>query len=190
MKFICEIYQYQIDRGRYFLHEHPWHAKSWELACVQAIKTAPGVGVVRCDQCMTGLETKPEREGGATKAMKPTAFMSNSECILEALSVRCDKQHEHQPLTGGRAKQAATYPDVLCDRICEGMRMQAEADNEKMERECENCLMNVMDNSCMEESTDDGVFWDDVNDLRLDSRKVREARTKEVGYIRKMRVYD
>ena len=32
-----EIYEYQLQHGRHFIHEHPWTAKSWNLDCVQTL---------------------------------------------------------------------------------------------------------------------------------------------------------
>ena len=34
------------------------------------------------------------------------------------------------------------------------------------------------------------LAWDDLTGMRLDAGKVKEARAKEVGYIRDKRVYD
>ena len=30
VRFCCEMYEYQIANGKYFLHEHPWLARSWD----------------------------------------------------------------------------------------------------------------------------------------------------------------
>ena len=29
--FCCMMYEYQVRRGKHFLHEHPWTARSWKL---------------------------------------------------------------------------------------------------------------------------------------------------------------
>ena len=34
VRFFCELYQMQIDRGMFFLHEHPWAATSWDMPCM------------------------------------------------------------------------------------------------------------------------------------------------------------
>ena len=31
IRFCCKIYKARSDRGRYWLHEHPWQAKSWKM---------------------------------------------------------------------------------------------------------------------------------------------------------------
>ena len=50
MLFITEIYQMQLDAGRYFLHEHPAGATSWQLECVKRILSHGGVDRVNGDQ--------------------------------------------------------------------------------------------------------------------------------------------
>ena len=37
LEFICEVYQYQIDQGRWLLHEHPSTATSWREMCAEDI---------------------------------------------------------------------------------------------------------------------------------------------------------
>ena len=62
---------------------------------------------------MFGLTTRSS-SGVARPAKKRTRFMTN---VLEAkaeLGIKCDGSHEHQHLTGGRAKKAEVYPEKLC----------------------------------------------------------------------------
>ena len=33
IEFCCSLYRYQLRRGRHFIHEHPWSARSWKLEC-------------------------------------------------------------------------------------------------------------------------------------------------------------
>ena len=101
-KFATEIYEMQINEGRYFLHEHPLNATSWQLACIQRVRSMNNVVTVRADQCMLGLKTKGN-SGEEAFAMKPTRFMTNSTCIAAQLECRRDPSHEHTPLTQGRA---------------------------------------------------------------------------------------
>ena len=55
--FMMEVYKEQDENGRWFLHEHPASATSWQLAGVKNIIDRPGVLVSTVDQCMYGLET-------------------------------------------------------------------------------------------------------------------------------------
>ena len=77
---------------------------------------------------MYGLVTPTGTAGEVAPAKKPTKFMSNSWCILQELSVRCDGSHVHQHLVGGRAAKAQEYPDALCRAICRGLANQKRYD--------------------------------------------------------------
>ena len=80
VRFCCELYKLQAEAGRYFLHEHPANAVSWQLAEVRELLKANGVRRVVGDQCQYGQETR-----GGEPVKKPTGWLSNSSEILEAL---------------------------------------------------------------------------------------------------------
>ncbi len=54
LRFVCELYQMQLDNGRYFLHEHPGGATSWKENCVQDIWPHPDVERIINHQCQFG----------------------------------------------------------------------------------------------------------------------------------------
>ena len=43
LEFVTEMYRGQIEGGRFFLHEHPETAGSWEERCIADILQIPGV---------------------------------------------------------------------------------------------------------------------------------------------------
>ena len=45
-----------MGAGRWFLHEHPRDANSWDDPIVEAVDSLPGVFLVRGDMCAWGLE--------------------------------------------------------------------------------------------------------------------------------------
>ena len=61
---------------------------------------------------------------------KPTRFLTNSEHIGKALSLRCTGQHRHIELTGGgRTRRSEVYPDALCRAILTGLVNQMNHDD-------------------------------------------------------------
>ena len=87
----------QIKEGRYFLHEHPGQASSWQEPMVKKmIKKAANI-LSWADQCQYGLWAKDKM--GKALAKKPTKFMINSPYIAEQLQRRCDGIPTHE---GGR----------------------------------------------------------------------------------------
>jgi hypothetical protein len=122
IKFVVEIYRMQVEGGRWFLHEHPAGASSWDLEVIKRLEKEAGVEISVADQCQYGLRTwGRNRRVKDVAARKRTKFMTNSEEIAAELRRRCRGEHEHGHLTGKRAQEAAIYPEGLCKAICRGL---------------------------------------------------------------------
>ena len=114
--FMLEIYQMQIDGGRYFLHEHPAGASSWQLPEVQQFILTNEVELITNHLCMFGLQVEGQGEKGLAK--KPTRWMTNAPELAAALNVQCNGQHPHLKILGGqRSAQAQVYPVKLIKTI-------------------------------------------------------------------------
>ena len=84
VNFMVKIYQKQVEEGRWFLHEHPASASSWDLEEVRVLSKTVGVTITEADQCMYGLTWVPN--GKLNKAgKKKTKFMTNSQEIAKML---------------------------------------------------------------------------------------------------------
>ena len=44
IRFCAELYQMQLDGGRFFLHGHPSHSTSWSMPEMVSLAAKPGVG--------------------------------------------------------------------------------------------------------------------------------------------------
>ena len=89
LDFVTELYKDQVDDGRFFLHEHPAHAESWEEPMIKVIETMDSVEVVQADQCQyDNVVTFGLEKGMPIK--KPTKFMSNAPELLKKLMRRCE----------------------------------------------------------------------------------------------------
>ena len=51
LQFSVEIYRDQVARGKFFLHEHPATASSWDLQTIKELAEHPGVLTVTGDMC-------------------------------------------------------------------------------------------------------------------------------------------
>ena len=76
LTFVCELYKKQIDGERFFLHEHPAHARSWSLWMIREFLDMPGIVRVVGDQCPFGLWCTGVE--GLALVRKPTGWMTNS----------------------------------------------------------------------------------------------------------------
>ena len=134
--------------------------------------------MVRGDMCAFGMTQ--EDGNGKRLVMKPTGFMTNTPAIAEALSEKCDGQHQHIRLVGGRASRAEVYPHEMCLRIFKGLIEQMKKDY----RMQEGCIGSVMREEEYETSDYMKQAWDDVTGEELDQRGVSDARKEEVQGIR------
>ena len=123
LEFMASLYQLQMDAGRFFVHEHPATAVSWDEKCIVKLLAHNDVHLSKADQCQYGLTTRGP-DGIEMPALKPTKFMANSVPMAELLTKRCDHTHLHQPLHGNRCAAAAFYPLGLVRTLIEGIRLQ------------------------------------------------------------------
>lgn len=133
LKFMCSLYKRQLVNGKYFLHENTASAVSWREDDVRKIASHPLVRTTVADQCMYGLLTPSDIDKSVlVPAMKPTRFMTNSQTMAHQLSTRCNREHAHQHLTGGRYRDAAFYPAPLVRAILRGMAIRKDSDTKKI----------------------------------------------------------
>ena len=209
LELCIKLYRIQLDAGRYFLHEHPATATSWQEGVVKKLMTEEAVERVMGDQCRYGLSTKDGSVIGPAK--KPTGFMTNSVCIARRLMKKCPNTtrrqvHQHIRLENGRAQAAQIYLDELCKEMCEGLIEQIEvdrkgqfliadydADKTKTSRD----LLNLSKQLKWQYKTVEGdheegleTAWGDVSGAELKPELVKRARQEEIQYVRKMNRYD
>ena len=143
------------------------------------------VGCITSDMCQFGMQQLGD-DGVMKAVMKPTKWLSNSPFILNKLSRRCDREHEHQQLIGGRAKAAQVYPTQLCTSILKGLKRQLTCDGVLSRR-------HIGSIEPEEETLDSTDLWGefyDVSGNALESSKVREARLEEIQGLKDRGTYE
>ncbi len=195
LDFVISLYHEQLEGGRYFLHEHPRTAASWQEAKIQDLLCVAGVGLTHADQCQFGAEVRAgDHRGDPLK--KATGFMSNAEELLKHLSRRCHgtggactrrKSGRHVTVQGKITKESAKYPDKLCKAILRGMVAQMRKVGMVKAGECG---VYAMDDDGELETTlkgpehgYSGKYRDDTSSQLLKDDLVREARHKELQYF-------
>ena len=81
LKFCFRMYGTQRNARILYLHEHPWNAWSRDFSFFNEMAEKDGVHKTECDLFRFQLATN--------RIEKESWFMSNSECIMEGLSMRC-----------------------------------------------------------------------------------------------------
>ena len=76
LTWVCKLYRMQYDAGRFFLHEHPWGASSWQLRCVDDLAKLNGVFTLMGDMCRFNLKSEEDMP-----VRKRSGFMTNSSRI-------------------------------------------------------------------------------------------------------------
>ena len=209
LEFCIKLYEIQWDSGRYFLHEHPHDARSWQENMMRKLTRRQGVQRVVGNQCQFGIKSKDK--GGVAPAWKRTSFLTNSVCIAKRLNTSCPNTrecqvHRHVVLTNGRARAAQVYPDKGCREICLGIQEQIQRDRQgqyllaHIESEHDNTSKELMKEAGKlkeryqtveeEDDIDDEEAWDDVSGAPLDPKEVKRARRQEIEYVRKMNLYE
>ena len=209
LEFCIRLYEIQWESGRYFLHEHPHDARSWQEDMMKILMRRQGVQRVVGDQCQFGFKSKDEE--GVAPAKKRTSFFTNAVCIAKRLNKRCPNTREHQVhrhvmLTNGRARVAQVYPDRLCREICLGIQEQMQRDRQgqyllaNIESERETTSKELMKEvgklkeryQTVEEEEDinDEEVWGDVSGAPFDPQEIKRARREEIEYVRKTNLYE
>ena len=133
----CDAYEVQLNAGRYFLHEAPWSASSWNDERVERIASRDDVYTVRGPMCKWGMQAT-DRRGlqGNGYVRKETGWMTNHPGLAELLQTECTNEtggapwHRHIHLIGGIARQAAQYPPKLVRAVLKCLRDELESKSE------------------------------------------------------------
>ena len=208
VEFCVELYREQLRHGRYFLHEHPAYATSWQEKAVQELEAEPDVVTSVVDQCLYGCE---DELGNPVK--KPTRFLTNSAEMAKQLCQRClGKQGECSRPTGGThrqcrgkvARMAAVDAFKLCRAILVGFRNQLRKDGKYTDG-----FIGVMESFDREQETYDtyrlcdssgavfhvrvaneATYRDDLTGQLLPPELVQAARAKELEYFEAKKVWE
>ena len=76
MNFVFSLYEEQVDGGRYFLHEHPRYADSWDFECVQRFSAVPEVQ--RSEYTATSASLELRSRVGASRDTRPRSPQDSS----------------------------------------------------------------------------------------------------------------
>lgn len=175
----------QRREGRYFVHEHPQSACSWNETSIQKMSESDLVLKAQACMCAFGMVSRDELGEGPVK--KPTTCMTNIVELYKILSRPCPGCVRHVNLVSGRAAAAQVYPKALCRAMCQGIVRQAQADaQELMSLECTG---DVENNNVEHEQIDMREYWDDLSGRQLDKNLTQEARAEEIREVHRMGVY-
>ena len=189
LRFCAVLYWEQMRNGRYFVHEQPQAAASWQVPSMKRLAETPGVYKAVAHQCAYGLESEDKQGKGPAK--KPTVFMTNSIKIHQRMSDKCPGCPRHVWLEERRARAAQRYPPRLCRALCQGTLDQAAMDARNLRgMECRHDG-EVGSVDVVEHEEEEWVkYWDDLSGAELPRKLVEEARQEELDVIKAMGVWE
>ena len=82
LEFVARMYRRQLANGKYFLHEQPATALSWNEKCIVSLLAHSDVKLVVADHCQYGLAT-PSSTGRRLPALKPAQFLTNAAPLAD-----------------------------------------------------------------------------------------------------------
>ena len=139
LRVAAACYLRQHRAGRYFLHEHPAHASSWNEGPMKDLGDEPGVFYAQGPMCRWGMRPhgiEPAADGVGEFVRKETGFYTNSWQIYKALDGRCSNfvgdgdWHRHVPLLNGLASFAAAHPPKMVAAVLKALRRQLSDDGQ------------------------------------------------------------
>lgn len=189
-------YLEQHQNGRFFLHEHPANASSWKDEKIVKLQSLDGVFTVKGPMCRWEMISEDAQGVGYVK--KDTKYITNSEEIAKVLDGCCNGGHRHVHLINGRAKFAQKYPPKMVAAVLRAVKVELKKVKELSP------LSEVVSSGPSPEDTGseptesyfdpdtyiEGMVFDSVTGMPLDMVKVQEARSEEMKWVEKQKLYE
>ena len=205
LQLVCKLYKQRAAKGKYYMHEHPAGATSWEEKCVNNIQRTTGGIKIDFGMCMFGLMV-PYDNGEMKFARKPTTILTNMPAAKTYLARKCSRDHDHQPLQssapGGEGQRrtalAQVYPTKLVHAILRSVIQQKIWDRQGV------YMFGSVDASDSPTTSplpgptpkeeEESQSWeygvDDVTGSILSPKDIRAAREDELQYYRSMKAFE
>eukprot|EP00435_Cladocopium_sp_Y103_P056981 s324_g19.t1 len=181
-----EWYRRRHLQGKYFLHEHPASAGSWDDEEVQKLQGLDGIFTASGPMCAWGMGMWP----------KPTMFITNSLEIVKVLGTHCANRrggpiHRHISLVGGLANLRSEYPQEMVNAVLEGLKRQMLEDGALSAVEAYSSGPVPTEPVFPKEwrETVEG-FYDGISGELIPADGVRKARMEEIAWVHKTKLYD
>ncbi|CAK0857259.1 unnamed protein product [Prorocentrum cordatum] len=195
LKVAVDAYWRQLRKpGRYFLHEHPWSARSWNEDIVKELVAHPGVFTVKGPMCRRGMKLTNPRNGQEEFVRKETGWVTNHPGLARRLQGTCSnvdgrtEWHRHVTLVGGIARFAKVYPPKLVEAVLEELK-----DTLKDVGELSTAQVQQSGPVPVDAAVPPGdwtSYWDDVNGGYLEAGLVAQARAVEREWVKKQELIE
>ncbi|CAK0888487.1 unnamed protein product [Prorocentrum cordatum] len=195
LKVAVDAYWRQLRKpGRYFLHEHPWSARSWDEDIIKELVAHPGVFTVKGPMCRWGMKLTNPRSGQEEFVRKETGWVTNHPGLARRLQGTCSnvdgraEWHRHITLVGGIARFAKVYPPKLVEAVLEELKDTLNDVGELSTAQVQQSGPVPVDAAVP--PGDWTSYWDDVNGGYLEAGLVAQARAVEREWVKKQELIE
>ena len=129
MEFLCELYDAQVARGRYFARELTSEVNS-RMKCVTKIMAMPGTRTTVADLCMFGLAACDEGGPGFVNASVPTA--TNARQVGMRMRSKCAGTHRHARHDASNAIEKREPTVTWVHQVARAIQEQLRVDNQEL----------------------------------------------------------
>lgn len=165
---------------------------------MQGVWKRKGVDRIVAGQCQYG-----QRSAKGLPVKKPTGLLTNSPLLLRQLSERCTGSGgycspggNYATCSGGTAKNAAIYPNQLCEAILRGIRAQLQHDGHHaaggvglIDANCRG-LEEILSTGGESNSLASGIYKGDLSGQVLVDELVEDARRLGLEHFKDKRVWE
>ena len=134
LEFVSSLYEMQARTGRYFMHEHPRQATSWQEPCIIRVQKRTKAEKLNLNMCQYGMTTA-DASGEELPVLKATTVLTNMPAAQVFRTRTCQGGHRHCPLEGSvpgggrRTELAQRYPHGLVEAMLKAIKLQAQWDD-------------------------------------------------------------
>ena len=212
MEFLCELYDAQAARGRYFVHELTSEVNS-RMKCVAKIMPMPGTRTAVADLCMFGLVACDDGGPGFVNASVRT--ITNARQVGVRLRSECIGTHRHAQVNTNNVIEKEERMGTWVRQVAQAVEEQLREDKQELKmreqrRKAEDAkrirgIVHEIDKNKRLSHVQNGMgklvhhdeqlsiwegkHWDDNKGGWLDPELCAKARREEVEYIRRHKMY-
>ena len=133
----------QIHAGRLFCWEWPRSNLAWDLPCMTKFLRdfKEVLHLAHLDGCAVGLRSA--RTGKLH--LKQWRIMTNCDKMAKVLELRCQGNHEHEPIVGADTPRSAFYPKPMVRKIATViLDKQTWSDTVRLMKECDSLTIGMV----------------------------------------------
>ena len=130
IEFLCELYEAQVARGRYFVHELTSEVNS-RMKCVMKIMAMPRTRTAVADLCMFWLAACDERGAGFVNVSVRTITIARRVGVR--LQSKCASTHRHARVDCDNPTAKGEQTGSWVRQVAQAMEEQKKKDQQELE---------------------------------------------------------